>query len=130
MYMYIHSSDLPLAKIRQCQCRIVLIAPFWPQQPWFSEILLLLVSAPSRLPLFPRHLTKSKGKFLQNLTLPSRLGVIKQSIRGKKFPQMLQILSQNQDQHLLRKSMMPNGLYTLTGVIERRLILSRPLLQL
>ena len=28
-----------LAKIRQSQCRIVLIAPFWPQRPWFSELL-------------------------------------------------------------------------------------------
>ena len=41
-----------LAKICQSQCRIVLIAPFWPQWPWFSE-LLLLVSAPIRLPLCP-----------------------------------------------------------------------------
>ena len=24
-----------LAKIRQCQCSIVLIAPLWPQCPWF-----------------------------------------------------------------------------------------------
>ena len=59
-----------LVKIIQSQCRIVLIAPFWPQRPWFSELLQLLVSAPIRLPLFPRLLTQSKGKFLhQNLPL-------------------------------------------------------------
>ena len=59
-----------LAKIYQSQCRIVLIAPFWPQQPWFSELLQLLVSAPICLPLFPRLLTQSKRKFLhQNLPL-------------------------------------------------------------
>ena len=46
-----------LAKICQSQCRIVLIAPFWPQRPWFSELLQLLVSAPIHLPLFPRLLT-------------------------------------------------------------------------
>ena len=51
-----------LEKIRQHQCRIVLIAPFWPQQQWFSELLLLLVSAPIRLPLIPRLLTQSKGR--------------------------------------------------------------------
>ena len=28
-----------LAKIRQSQCRIVPIAPLWPQRPWFSEVL-------------------------------------------------------------------------------------------
>ena len=41
---------------------------------------------------------------------------------------MLQILSQNQNEHHLRRSMMQNGLYTPIGVIERRLIRSRPLL--
>ena len=58
-----------LEKIRQHQCRIVRIAPFWPQQQWFSE-LLLLVSAPIRLPLIPSLLTQSKGRFVhQNLPL-------------------------------------------------------------
>ena len=58
-----------LEKIPQHQCRIVLIAPFWPQQQWFSE-LLLLVSAPIRLPLIPKLLTQSKGRFVhQNLPL-------------------------------------------------------------
>ena len=59
-----------LEKIRQHQCRIVLIAPFWPQQQWVSELLLLLVSGPIRLPLIPRLLTQSKGRFVhQNLPL-------------------------------------------------------------
>ena len=53
----------------------------------------------------------------------SRLGVIKQSIRDNKF-------SQNQEEPLLRKSMTQNGLYIQIGVIERRLIRSRPLLLL
>ena len=57
-----------LEKIQWHQCRIVLIAPFWPQQQWFSELLQLLVSAPIRLPLIPRLLTQSKGRFVhQNL---------------------------------------------------------------
>ena len=57
----LHASAFPpiilissiLAKICQSQCRIVLIAPFWPQWPWFSELLQLLVSTPIRLSLFP-----------------------------------------------------------------------------
>ena len=79
-----------LEKIRQHQCRIVLIAPFWPQQQWFSELLLLLVSAPIRLPLIPRLPTQSKRKICTSKppnSRPSRLGVIKQSIRDKKFSQ-------------------------------------------
>ena len=42
-----------LNKIRQSQCRIVLIDPLWPQQARFLEVLQLLVSAPVRLPLVP-----------------------------------------------------------------------------
>ena len=41
-----------------------------------------------------------------------------------------QILPQNQYKHLFRKSMMQNGSYTPIRVIDRRLIQSRPLLQL
>ena len=52
-----------LEKIRRHQCRIVLIAPFWPQQQWFSKLLQFLVSALIRLPLIPRLLTQSKGRF-------------------------------------------------------------------
>ena len=58
-----------LAKIRQSQCRIVLIPLLWPHRPWFSELLQLLVSAPVRLPLFPRLLTQANRKF-QRPNLP------------------------------------------------------------
>ena len=60
-----------LAKIRQSQCRTVLIAPLWPQYPWFSEVLQLLVhvSTPIHLLLFPRLLTQANGKF-QHPNLP------------------------------------------------------------
>ena len=74
-----------LAKIR----RIVLIAFLRPQHPWFSEVLQLLVSAPIRLPLFPK-LHTSKGKVSASkspITRASRLAVMKQSIRDKKFSQ-------------------------------------------
>ena len=70
--LYLHAFAFPptillpsvLEKIRQYQCRIVLIALFWPQQLWFSEFLKLLVSAPIHLPLFPGLLTQLKGRFL------------------------------------------------------------------
>ena len=61
------------------------------------------------------------------ITQPSCLGVIKQS-EIKSFRKTLQTLSQNQDENLLKKSMMQNGTYTLIGVIEGRLIFL-PLLQ-
>ena len=121
-----------LAKICQSQCRIVLIATLWPQRQWFSEVLQLLVSAPICLPLFPKLLTQAKGKFLhQNLQLLDlhawELSNNQSAI--KTFRKTLQKLSPNQEEHLLKKSMMRNGSYTLIGVIERRLIWSWPLLQ-
>ena len=95
-----------LEKIRQHQCRIVLIAPFWPQQQWFSELLLLLVSAPIRLPLIPRLLTQSKGRFVhQNLPILDlhawELSNNQSEIRN--FHKTLQILSPDQEEHLHKK---------------------------
>ena len=55
---------------------------------------------------------------------PSHLGVIKQS-EIKKFRKTLRILSPDQDEHQLRKSMTRNGSFIPVGVIEGR---SRPLL--
>ena len=121
-----------LAKICQSQCRIVLIAPFWPQRPWFSELLQLLVSAPIGLPLFARLLTQSKGRFLhQNLPLLDlHAWELSNNQSGiKSFRKTLQTLSQNQDVNLLKKYMTQNESYSLIGVIEGRLIRSRPLLQ-
>ena len=137
---YLHAYAFPptilipsvLAKIRQSQCRIVLIAPLWPQRPWFSEVLQLLVSAPLRLLLFPKLLTQAKRKF-QHPNLPllalHAWELSNNQLQIKSFHRALLILSQNQDENLLRKSMMQNGSYTQIGVIERRLIRSRPLLQ-
>ena len=120
-----------LEKIRQHQCRIVLIAPFWPQQQWFSE--LLLVSAPILLPLIPRLLTQSQGRFVhQNLPILDlhawELSNNQSEIRN--FHKTLQILSPDQEEHLHKKSTMQNGPSSLIGVIQKRLIRSRPLLQL
>ena len=72
-----------LAKIRQSRCRIILIAPLWRQSLWFSEVLFLLVSAPTLSKTTDTIKTKvSTSK--SPITCSSRLGVIKQSIRDKK----------------------------------------------
>ena len=120
-----------LNKICQSQCRIVLIAPLWPQQAWFSEVLQLLVSAPVRLPLVPNLLTQAKGKFQhQNLPALNRhaLELSNNQLEIKFFRKTLWILSPDQDEHQLRKSMMRNGSFIPIGVIEGRLIRSWPLL--
>ena len=119
-----------LNKICQSQCRIVLIAPLWPQQTWFSEVLQLLVSVPGSLPLFPKLLTQGKGKF-QHGNLPvlnlHTCELSSNQIEIENFHKTLQILSPNQDEHQLGKSLMRNGSYIPVGVIEERLMWSRPL---
>ena len=104
---YLHAYAFPptmmipsvLDKISQSQCRIVLIAPLWPQQAWFSEVLQLLVSAPVRLPLFPNLLTQAKGKF-QHQNLPAlnlhAWELSNNQLEIKNLRKTLQILSLNQ----------------------------------
>ena len=50
-------------KIRVSQCKIVLIAPFWPSRSWFLELLGLLVSPPITLPVIPNLLEQLQGRF-------------------------------------------------------------------
>ena len=48
-----HLIQSVLNKIRQSQCRIVLVAPLWPNRSWFPELLNLLVFQPICLPVSP-----------------------------------------------------------------------------
>ena len=50
-------------KIRVSQCKIVLIAHFWPSRSWFPELLGLLVSPPITLPVIPNLLEQLQGRF-------------------------------------------------------------------
>ena len=75
-----------LAKIHQSQCRIVLVTPLWPQRPWFSAVL----QCQRNVFRFFQNFDTSKRKISSSkspTSRPSRLGVIKQSIRDKNFSQ-------------------------------------------
>ena len=119
-----------LDKTRQSRCRIPLIARLWSQRPWFSEVLNLLVSVPIRLPYFPNLVTQAIWKFQQQ-NLPTLVlhawDLSSNQIEIKHFHKTLQSLSQDQEEYLLRTSMMQNGSYIPIDVIER-LIRSQPLL--
>ena len=75
---------------------------------WFSEVLHLLVSTPVCLLLFPNLLRQAKGKF-QHQNLPAlnlhAWELSNNQLEIKSFRKTLQILSPNQDEHQLRKSM-------------------------
>ena len=49
-----------LTRIAQCQCEVVLVAPAWPAQTWFTQLLDLSVDHPRRLPIM-RTLLRQPG---------------------------------------------------------------------
>ena len=57
-----HLIPAVINKVLSSQCKIVLIAPLWPDRPWFPELLRLLVSPPVSLPVTPKLLTQLKGR--------------------------------------------------------------------
>jgi hypothetical protein len=52
-----------LRKIRNAECRVLLVAPLWPQRSWFSDLLDLLRDFPRILPRRP-DLLFQKGRVL------------------------------------------------------------------
>jgi len=53
-------------KIRRDKCEAVLIAPFWPQQAWFVNILELLIDRPYRLPEIQTMLRQPRSSIYHN----------------------------------------------------------------
>ena len=53
-----------LSKIERERCKILLIAPFWPRQPWFLRLTRLLVFQPIVLPIRPDILYQPKSGIL------------------------------------------------------------------
>ena len=125
-----HLIPAVINKVRLSQCKIVLIAPLWPDRPWFPELLGLLVSPPVSLPLIPNLLAQLKGRILhQN---PGHLQLHAWELSNNlsqidNFQAMLRSMSPKLEGTRLLKSMMQNGKSSVIGQINGRLILSRPL---
>ena len=125
-----HLIPAVINKIRLSQCKIVLIAPLWPDRPWFPELLSLLVSPPVSLPVIPNLLAQLKGRILhQN---PGHLQLHAWELSNNhseidNFQAMLRSTSPKLEEYRLLKSMMQNGKSSVVGQINGRLILSRPL---
>ena len=125
-----HLIQTVINKIRISQCKIVLIAPLWPDRPWFPELLGLLVSPPVSLPVIPNLLAQLKGRILhQN---PGLLQLHAWELSNNlseigNFQAMLRSTSPKLEETRPLKSMMQNGKSSVIGQINGRLILSRPL---
>ena len=105
-----------LNKIRQSQCRIVLVAPLWPNRSWFPELLNLLVSQPICLPVSPDLLEQLQGKFLHQNTQLLALHAWELSnnpLEIRSFQEKLQIMSLRQDELPRDRSIRPRARYGL-----------------
>ena len=49
-----------LAKIKEQKCEVILVAPAWPAQPWFQDLIALSSDHPRRLPLNPKLLKQPR----------------------------------------------------------------------
>jgi hypothetical protein len=69
-----------LLKIMQSDCKIILIAPAWPKQAWFPELLLLSCARPLKLPFRRDLLSQFKGKVIHPRP-SSRLATLREGLR-------------------------------------------------
>ena len=119
-----------LNKICSHQCKLVLIAPLWPQASWFPDVLQLLVDYPITLPFFPNLLTQLSGKFRhQNIQMLALHVWILSNNQSEidNFRMKLPIIFPKQEDLPQERTMMQNGQSSLIGVIEGKFLLSQPL---
>ena len=119
-----------LHKITGEKCRIIVIAPAWPKQTWFANLLRLSCARPLVLPLKRNLLSQFKGGVVH--LSPERLHLhawfLSRIISDRKaFLKQLPSTSPGQCENPLASSMMQGGQSSLIGVLEGRLIHSKSL---
>ena len=113
-----HLIPAVINKVRLSQCKIVLIAPLWPDRPWFPELLGLLVSPPVFLPVIPNLLAQLKGRILHQNSGHLQLHAWELSNNRygiDNFQVMLRSTSPKLEGNRLLKSMMQNGKSSVIG---------------
>ena len=123
-----HLIPAVINKILSPLCKVLLIAPLWPDRPWFLELLHLLVSPRVSLPVTPKLLTQLKGKISHQNPGHMQLHAWELSNnRSDNFREKLQIMSSRLGKSQPSRFMMRNGRSSVVGHIDNRSILSRPL---
>ena len=120
-----------LRKIRESlNVQVILIAPFWPQQAWFPDLLDLLTEEPRSLPpwgdLLTTTLDQKECLRVNTLRLHAwRLSSIssEREIFQKKLPQFSPLAIENQQINCITHI----GKNSVIGVLRGRYILSHPL---
>ncbi|XP_056001410.1 uncharacterized protein LOC130048558 [Ostrea edulis] len=131
VFLHVSSfSPLPkiLHKIRVEICKTILIAPAWPKQSWFPDLLQLCCARPILLPLRKDLLSQFKGrKVHQNL---SNLHLHAWLLSGNLSDRMAFLTEQPnvslvQSENLQEQFMTLSGTSSVLGVVQRKLILSQ-----
>ena len=106
-----------ISKIHQHQCKIVLIALFWPKASWFQELLRLLVAPPIRLPVKQHLLIQLQfvRNNIENLRLYVWILCANQS-EIEAFWRKLANTPLKLDEFLLEKSTISYGTFSPVGV--------------
>ena len=119
-----------LQHMQKFQCEIILIAPFWPKQHWYPQLLQLLVAYPLRIPTIENLLTQGKRKVAHpdpdifKLTAwRLSTNVLKQDV----FQKMLRNCCQLPGDQVLRRTINVSSENSIAGVLNGKLIPIQPL---
>ena len=124
-------------KIRMHGCKIVLVAPLWPQRTWFPELLLLSIAAPIFLPIFPGFVTQrtGTGNSVQVHQNPQTLSLLAWTLSSDQL--QIETFRKTLRNTFLKQEDLPherytkqNGEYLPVGVVQEKLLLARQLLQM
>ena len=122
-----------LAKLRGSpDCHLILIAPWWPNQAWFPDLLDLLTDVPRRLPLWPTLLRQPQNDSLHQALDMLQLHAWRLSSVSSKavaFRRGLLAGSLPTDGHRPWLSTNPGGEFSGVGVFSTTSVPSVPLFQ-
>ena len=119
-----------LLKIKQSDCKIILIAPAWPRQAWFPELLLLSCARHLKLPFRRDLLSQFKGKVVH--PRPESLHLHVWLLSGRDYARKAFLKEQPRTSLSLSDSlqgscMKPSGQSSVIGVVDGILIQSESL---
>ena len=112
------------------QCRMLLVTPLQHYQPWLPMLLRLLVDFPREVPPMARLLRQPKSGVFHSRPDLVRLfawSLSSVACESDSFLKQLPTVSARQLEHLPPASMTVSGEFMKFGVVQNRLVLSKPL---
>lgn len=112
--------------------QLILIAPCWPDRPWFPELLSLLVDNPVQLPEWDNLLSQPRHGLHHNIPMLSlhAWNVSSDTSLIREYRQRLRITSRDPNEALQCLYTRATGNDSLVGVVQGLRIHSQPLRQL